>query len=491
MTPSVAPRFVDRYALFDVIATGGMASVHLGRLMGPVGFSRTVAIKRLHENFARDPEFVAMFLDEARLVARIRHPNVVQTLDVVASAQELLLVMEYVPGESLTLLIKRARAAGKFIPIPIVVDIIIGLLNGLHAAHEATNEKGEPLSVVHRDVSPHNILVGTDGVTRVLDFGIAKAVGLVHNTRAGEVKGKVRYMPPEQIRGQDVNRAADVYAASVVLWEALTCSRLFGAGNDGEVVYRVMEGQIPRPSQLRQDVPPELEAIVMRGLHKNPDERFQTAKAMSDALELAAPPVSRSTVSTWVLENAPDEIQRREECVARVESTMTPVPATSLAAAMPATGDSTLSRMGSLSQSLAPDAPADGSRWPRRKRLLLATAVALTIALAGLTPSLLQSPSGSDPAGAVPAPANAAEPAAGNAAVNEAPAVPAAPEKAAASEPSPVASDTPAAAEPDSEASPAAVSAQSQSSRKRGASTSSPKRSRSKGGTFDRIDRRD
>ena len=193
MTPSVAPRIVDRYALFDVIATGGMASVHLGRLMGPVGFSRTVAIKRLHENFARDPEFVAMFLDEARLVARIRHPNVVQTLDVVASAQELLLVMEYVPGESLALLIKRARAAGKFIPIPIVVDIVTGLLNGLHAAHEATNEKGEPLNVVHRDVSPHNILVGTDGVTRVLDFGIAKAVGLVHNTtrRRGEGQGPV------------------------------------------------------------------------------------------------------------------------------------------------------------------------------------------------------------------------------------------------------------------------------------------------------------
>src|SRR5688572_1205132 len=384
MTAPVAPRFVDRYALFDVIATGGMASVHLGRLMGPVGFSRTVAIKRLHENFARDPEFVAMFLDEARLVARIRHPNVVQTLDVVASAQELLLVMEYVPGESLTLLIKRARSAGKFIPIPIVVDIVTSLLNGLHAAHEATNEKGEPLNVVHRDVSPHNILVGTDGVTRVLDFGIAKAVGLVHNTQAGEVKGKVRYMPPEQIRGQDVNRAADVYAASVVLWEALTCSRLFGAGNDGEVVYKVMEGQIPPPGQLRADIPPDLEAIVMRGLHRNPAERFQTAKAMCDALERAAPPVTRSTVSAWVMEHAAAEIQRRDECVARVESTVTPVPATSLAPpGIPSNGDSTLSRMGSLSQSVTPEAPAE-SRWPRRKRLLLAAAIALTVAIAAL-----------------------------------------------------------------------------------------------------------
>jgi eukaryotic-like serine/threonine-protein kinase len=485
MNAPTAPRFVDRYALFDVIATGGMASVHLGRLMGPVGFSRTVAIKRLHENFARDPEFVAMFLDEARLVARIRHPNVVQTLDVVASAQELLLVMEYVPGESLTLLIKRARTAGKFIPIPIVVDIVTCLLNGLHAAHEATNERGEPLNVVHRDVSPHNILVGTDGVTRVLDFGIAKAVGLVHNTKAGEVKGKVRYMPPEQIRGQDVNRAADVYAASVVLWEALTTSRLFGAGNDGEVVYKVMEGQIPRPSQLRADIPPELEAIVMRGLHRNPAERFQTARVMAEALEHAAPPVTRSTVSAWMMEHAADEVHRREECVARVESTVTPAPVTSLAPpSMSANGDSTLSRMGSLSQSVTPDAPV-GSRWPLRKRLLLATAIALTIAIAALTPSLLRSPARSDAVQAAPA-ANAVEPPVARAAVNPAPAQPATPEKAAA--PAPASSEASAEVP---EKSSAAVAAESQPIRKRGSQASSSKRSPSKGGTFDRIYRRD
>jgi len=154
-----------------------MATVHLGRLMGPVGFTRTVAIKRLHENFARNPEFVAMFLDEARLAARIRHPNVVQTLDVVTSAQEPLLVMEYVSGESLAQLIRRSRKTGRLIPVPVVVDVVTGLLNGLHAAHEATNEQGEPLNVVHCDVSPHNILVGTDGVTRILDFGIARAIG--------------------------------------------------------------------------------------------------------------------------------------------------------------------------------------------------------------------------------------------------------------------------------------------------------------------------
>jgi eukaryotic-like serine/threonine-protein kinase len=251
------------------------------------------------------------------------------------------------------------------------------------------------------------------------------------------------------------------------------------------VVYKVMEGQIPRPSKLRADIPPELEAIVMRGLHRNPAARFQTARAMADALERAAPPVTRSTVSAWVMENAADEVHRREECVARVESTVTPVPATSLAPpSMPTNGDSTLSRMGSLSQSVTPDAPA-GSRWPLRKRLLLATAIALTVALVALTPSLLRSPAGSDAVQAAPA-ANAVEPPVARAGVNPMPAQPAAPEKTPA--PSAAGSEAPAAAP---EKSSAAVAAESQPSRKRGSQASSPKRSRSKGGTFDRIYRRD
>ena len=210
------PRILGRYALFEAIASGGMASVHLGRLMGPVGFARTVAIKRLHETFAHDPEFVAMFLDEARLAARIRHPNVVPTLDVVAEQQELLLVMEFVAGESLSLLLKNARARDVPPPIPVLVDVMIGVLHGLHAAHEAKSEKGEPLDIVHRDVSPQNILVGTDGVARVLDFGVAKAVGRAKHTREGQLKGKMQYMPPEQITGKSVTRSVDIYAASVV-----------------------------------------------------------------------------------------------------------------------------------------------------------------------------------------------------------------------------------------------------------------------------------
>src|SRR5262249_34859545 len=166
---------LGRYALFGEIASGGMATVHLGRLLGPVGFSRPVAIKRLHPQFARDEAARAMFIDEARLASRVRHPNVVPTLDVVTDGDQLLLVMEYVDGESLARGGRRTRPAGHKVPLPITLAIVSNVLRGLDAAHEAASETGEPLEIVHRDVSPQNVLVGSDGVARVLDFGIARA----------------------------------------------------------------------------------------------------------------------------------------------------------------------------------------------------------------------------------------------------------------------------------------------------------------------------
>src|SRR5689334_6854534 len=205
-----------RYAIGVEIASGGMATIHLGRLIGPVGFSRTVAIKKLHPQLAKDPQFTTMFLDEARLAARIHHPNVVQTLDVVAQGGEVFLVMDYVAGESLAAIQRRTAARGEPIPMQIAVTVITDMLHGLHAAHEATNEHGEPLHIVHRDVSPHNILVGADGISRVLDFGIAKAIGRLHNTREGQIKGKLAYMAPELIRAGQVTRRTDIFVAAVV-----------------------------------------------------------------------------------------------------------------------------------------------------------------------------------------------------------------------------------------------------------------------------------
>ena len=198
---------LGRYLLYGEIASGGMATVHFGRLMGVVGFSRTVAIKRLHPHYARDPEVVTMFLDEARLAARIRHPNVLPTIDVVAADGEVFLVMEYVQGVPLSHLVQAATEQGRRVPPRIVSSILVDALNGLHAAHEATNERGEPLRLVHRDVSPQNIMVGADGVARVLDFGVAKAMGRLQTTRDGQVKGKLAYMAPEHLAGREVSRA--------------------------------------------------------------------------------------------------------------------------------------------------------------------------------------------------------------------------------------------------------------------------------------------
>src|SRR5262245_14091197 len=197
-----------KYVSRGRIGAGGMVTVHVGRLRGPMGFSRTVAIKRLHAQYALDPEFTEMLLDEGRMAAHINHPNVVSTVDVVVNDGELLLIMEYVHGESLSKLLRSVRHRNEHVPLSIAAAIAVGMLHGLHAAHEATDEDGKPLELVHRDVSPQNVLVGADGIVRVADFGVAKAAGRLHTTRDGVVRGKVPYMAPEQLRGNDVDRKA-------------------------------------------------------------------------------------------------------------------------------------------------------------------------------------------------------------------------------------------------------------------------------------------
>jgi serine/threonine-protein kinase len=313
------PRMLGRYALYEKIASGGMASVHIGRLLGPVGFARTVAIKRMHTQFAEDPEFVSMFLDEARLAARIRHPNVVPTLDVVTIAGELFLVMEYVQGESLARLNRVTAARGERIPHAMTATLMVGVLHGLHAAHEAKNDRGEPLGIVHRDVTPQNVLVGTDGAARVLDFGVAKAAGRLQTTREGQLKGKLAYMAPEQLRGT-VTRATDVYAAAVVLWETLAGKRLFAGENDGDVFGKVLEGAKVPPSHYVPDLPPALDAVTMRGLRMDPTERFATAREMARALENAGPLVAGSVIGEWVETVAKETLEERSARIAIIET---------------------------------------------------------------------------------------------------------------------------------------------------------------------------
>jgi serine/threonine-protein kinase len=310
---------VGRYALFDEIASGGMASVHVGRLVGPVGFSRTVAIKRLHPQFAKDPEFVTMFLDEARLAARIRHPNVVPTLDVVASQGELFLVMEFVLGASFARLLQVARTKDQRVPPEIVSSIISAVLHGLHAAHEAKSERGEPLGIVHRDVSPQNILVGTDGIARVLDFGIAKAAGRAQVTREGHVRGKMAYISPEQFQHGVADRKADIYATAVVMWEALTGQRLFLGENEAATIAKVLTGEVAAPSTLVPGVPTALDEVVLRGLKRDPGERFDTAREMALALEGSGVFAAPSKVGAWVESMAGSELANRARAISEIE----------------------------------------------------------------------------------------------------------------------------------------------------------------------------
>src|SRR5262249_17663994 len=255
------PLTIGRYALCRELASGGMATVHLARIAGAAGFSRAVAVKRLHPQYARNPEFVAMFTDEARLASRIRHPNVVPTIDVVQHKRELFLVMEFVHGLTLSKLAKADDGTRRALAPPLAVSIIIGVLRGLHAAHEAESDQGESLRIVHRDVSPQNIMIDKDGAARLLDFGVAKAASRIHTTEEGRIKGKLAYMSPEQLEGLPVDRRTDVYAASIVLWELLTGERLYSSAQGDASVSRILAADVPPPSSKNPSIAAELDPI--------------------------------------------------------------------------------------------------------------------------------------------------------------------------------------------------------------------------------------
>jgi eukaryotic-like serine/threonine-protein kinase len=307
------PRRVGRYVLYSEIASGGMATVYLGRLAGPIGFGRTVAIKRLHPHLATDPEFVSMFLDEARVAARIHHPNVVSTLDVAVEGKELFLVMEYVEGASLAHLLREARSRKEPVDPAIASSIVSSVAYGLHAAHETRDERGASLEVVHRDVSPQNILVSPAGVSQIVDFGVARAVGRVQTTREGQLKGKIRYMAPEQLRRQKADRRVDVYAATVVLWETLTGRRLVDGESEADVVAQLLAQDPLPPSHYRSDLPKALDEVVLRGLARKLSDRFQTAQELAESLESTVAPALPRDVGRWVRHLAGETLKQREQ----------------------------------------------------------------------------------------------------------------------------------------------------------------------------------
>lgn len=311
---------IDRYELIGEIASGGMATVFLARLTGLGGFQRFVALKRLHPHLQSEKDFVRMFLDEARLAAGIHHPNVVPILEVGAGSVGYYLVMEYIEGETLARLLARAASAGTKIPVAISLRISIDMLLGLHAAHELKDETGQPTNLVHRDVSPQNVLVGADGVARITDFGVARAASRLGDTRAGQLKGKIAYMAPEQASGvEELDRRADIFASGIVIWEALAQRRLFKAQNEAATLSRVMNEPVPNLSAIASDVPDEVTKVISKSLQRHPDRRFASCSEFADALEAAAARfrllASSRDLSNYVSDVMGDEIAQQREAV--------------------------------------------------------------------------------------------------------------------------------------------------------------------------------
>ncbi len=313
------PLLGGRYEVHAEIGAGGMASVYLGRLRGAAGFSRVVAIKRMHPHLAKDAEVVAMFLDEARLASRVRHPNVVSIVDVVGSGPEIFLVLEYVPGMALHAVLGAAED-GRQAPPSVALRVLHDALLGLGAAHRATDERGQPLRMVHRDVSPQNLLVGDDGVTRVLDFGIAKAEGrLQERTRTNETKGKLAYMAPEQILGDPLDLRTDVYAAGICLWELLLGRRAF-QGADPVVMRRILEETLEPPSRVVPDVTPALDALVARAIAKDRTGRFSSATEMAEHIDALGIMARHEEVRAWLQRRVGPKLSERAALDARIEA---------------------------------------------------------------------------------------------------------------------------------------------------------------------------
>lgn len=263
-----------------------MAEIFLAKLLGADGFERNVVIKRMLPHLSNIPDFVEMFRDEARLAAKLAHPNIIQIQELGFTEGCYYICMEYLAGEDFSTTLRLAGRRRQYLPYPIVLRVLIDSARGLHYAHEFANESGQPLNVVHRDISPSNLYVTYQGQVKVLDFGIAKAESRLVNTRTGVVKGKYMYMAPEQARGQEVDRRADIFALGVSLFEALTHVRPFSRENDLAVLNALLHNEFKHPRELRPDLPEALEAIVLKAMAPFAGDRYPTAEAFAQDLEV-------------------------------------------------------------------------------------------------------------------------------------------------------------------------------------------------------------
>jgi serine/threonine protein kinase len=376
--------------LLKKIGRGGMAELFLARQTGVAGFERVVAIKRILPHLTEDREFVQMFVNEAKLAAQITHPNVVQIYDFGAVLGTYYMAMEYVMGKSLAAVLAQGHALGNPIPTAAAVRITAAIAAGLDHANRGTTVSGAPLGIIHRDISPQNILIGYNGDVKLVDFGIAKAASSSTHTQTGVLKGKLAYLSPEQAWGKAIDHRSDLFALGIVLHEMLTGQRLFKAENEFTTLERVRSAEVPAPSSLKSGLPMELDAVVLKTLAKNPDDRYPTGQALEDALNsyvrsLSAPPGARD-LSDYLRALFDKDIETDTAAYQQVTTIKaTPAP-TSKRPASVTPAEKTRTLAAPASRMPAPTrAPADGHAAGTHGRVLaIAVGAAVAVALSAV-----------------------------------------------------------------------------------------------------------
>jgi serine/threonine protein kinase len=376
-----------------------MATVYLAVVERDGGFQRQVAIKMIHGTEDSDRELAGDLLREAKLAARIRHPNVVPVLDVGEDPRGLYLVMDYIEGDNVAGLRRSAARLGESVPVDVALRIATDALAGLHAAHELHDSDGQLTGVVHRDFSPHNILVGTDGVTRLTDFGIAKIAMTAGHTRTGRIKGKIAYMSPEQARGVKVDRRCDIWAAGVVVWELLTGERLHTSEDEIGLLLKIVGEEPPRLKDVRPELPAALDEALASALTRDLDQRCATADELRRKLVKSHPIADTATVAQWVERIAEPKLRARHEKIAEIrrlreagertgeisaptETTFAPAPEASAWQPSEASGESH-TRTSGVSQSLA-RSTTPGPHHPRRRAVVIGVSAGLVVGLVAL-----------------------------------------------------------------------------------------------------------
>ena len=396
---------IGDYEIVRHVTSGGMADLYLARRVGAAGFEKPVAIKLVHESLTADDGFVRMFLDEAHLSSQIVHPNVVHVEELREVDGRFFMVMEYVDGLSLARLLKSLAQAEAIFDPPLAVWIAVQIAEGLHAAHELRGPNMQLLNVVHRDVSPQNILIRRDGHIKVIDFGIAKSRLRSQQTRAGVLRGKLQYMSPEQARGRPLDRRADIYALGVLLWEMLTLRRLFAGSDERELIRRVQAPSIKVPSTFA-DISGQLDRAVMKSLAVDRDARFATALEFRKALLHACP--AAATVHAGAVADLVGSLQGDAEPVGQATASMR----SARAATAPAATQATSRRPIGQPPAIAPaqnESPSDGQTWTaRRPARSAAEAAPIRLTTATSSPDLrLEGPAVNTPA---PTPAASSAP---------------------------------------------------------------------------------